>query len=112
MAINTKTTRPLTAWRCAYAVARAAAWTVSRFRPVVQHRLTDDECEREGLPFGSTEPAVHARHIVGVPWWLVDAWVERDDTPERCLHIDLLRHAVEVYFLRADHHAIEAPARH
>jgi hypothetical protein len=95
----------LFAGRLVYSLADAAAWAISRTgRTVIQHELADHECEREGLPHGSTEPAVHVGPMPGMPWWRVDAWVDRDGT-EHCWCLDALGWHAQVFYrprLRSD----------
>ena len=100
----------LQAGRLVHSAATAAAWVIARTgRAVVKIKLTDHECEREGLPYGSTEPAVTAWPVVGMPWWRLDAWVDALEEPgqgerqretrvEHCWKLDALGWHAEVYF--------------
>lgn len=79
-------------------LARMAASAVSLFRLVVQLPLSDAECESRGLPYESTEGAVTATPLQGMPWWRVDVWIDRDPR-EHHLCFDLLGHRAEVSYL-------------
>lgn len=80
-------------------IADLAAWAVASRRELVQHALTIDECEAQGLPEGSTERAVEVVHLGGLPWWRAALWVDADySVEERCLNVNVLRHRIEVFY--------------
>lgn len=82
-------------WACADYITRCAALALSTCRGVERLPLSDDECERRGLPFGTTEPAVFVFPMCGLPWWRLRAW----DDGEGCFQLHLLGHAGEIHHL-------------
>lgn len=88
--------------------ARAAAWMVGRAHRVVHLPMYEHECEEQGLPYGSTEPAVFSWGQSTAKWWRVDVWVERPtasdaggaERGEHCLKIDAFSQHIEVFYLR------------
>jgi len=92
-----------------HVIANAAAWLVSCRRELVQHTLTDDECEAAGLPLGSTERAVHLHPLAGIPAWCVSGWIDGPEMgPEGCLQLVLLGYSVEVFYVRRATHVVIA----
>ncbi len=81
-------------------LTQTAALAVSCLRPLVRHKLTEEECEAAGLPLGSTVPAVHVLRVVGSPWWRLGAWADRTDPTGGSLHLRLLGWEGEVYYWR------------
>jgi len=88
----------LFAGRIVLALTEAAAFVISRFRTLQTHRLTDDECETAGLPYGSTDPAVHVFRLAGRPWWRMDLWSDG----EGCLHVVAFGWTGEVYWHQSE----------
>lgn len=80
-------------------VASACAWVIGLGRDITQYRLTDEECEAQGLPLGSTDPNVFCRQSNGAPWWHLDCWTDEGDGKpgDSCLNICALGCWVEVY---------------
>lgn len=76
-------THSLAAGRCVLALAGLAAWATSLVRQLVHH---------EGVP------AVYVQPVVGMQWWRVDVWLDREDSAEHCLRIDALGWQAEVFY--------------
>jgi hypothetical protein len=72
----------------------AVAWALSQFRDLAHHELTPRECEKHGLPEGSTEPHIYINRISNAPWWRCDIWSDGD-----CLHIRLLGWWSEIHYI-------------
>jgi len=84
------------------AVSRAAAWALSRTHDLVHVPLSFTECEDAGLPHGTLEDAPAINFDLQVRRrWQFGIWLDDDtDNPEGCLHIDLFRAEVEVFYYR------------
>jgi len=94
------------------AVSRAAAWALSRTRDLVHLPLSYAECEDAGLPRGTLEdaPAINVNLQVRKGWQF-GIWLDDDtDNPEGCLHIDLFRAEVEVFYYRKGHNEATSQA--
>lgn len=75
-------------------LTHTAAWVLSQFRELNHQHLTPDECEKRGLPEGSTEPHIYCWPLANGRWWRFDAWSDGD-----CLHIDALGWTGEVHYI-------------
>lgn len=85
--------------RVAWHVTRLASVLVGLVRPLVRHRLADDDCERKGIPEGTSSPAVFCLPLSGGSRLGVGLWTELDaPSGQSCLHIRLLGCAGEVWF--------------
>lgn len=75
------------------ALARATAWAIKATGRQVQHyALTDEDCEAEGVPLGTTEPCIYVQPLGGSKWWRVAAWDDGD-----CVHLRAMGWAAEVH---------------
>jgi len=74
------------------AITRACTWAVGLRHTLKTYTLTDDECESEGLPLGSSEVCAYAIPLVGAQWWRLDAWNDGD-----CFQLRALGWSVEVH---------------
>ena len=92
--------RSLLAGRFLLTIANAAACVISLRRLIVQRHQTDDECVEAGLPVGSREAALHVSPVQRASWWRVAAWLDNDDNPKGCLHLDAFGWEAEVYYYR------------
>ncbi len=79
-------------WNLAAMVARV----VGLFRDVATVRLSDGECEAEGVPYGSTEQAVFAFPHTSASRWYVDVW----DDGDCCVKVKVLGWLLEVHYTR------------
>lgn len=74
------------------ALTRACTWAVGLRYTLKTTELSDDECEAEGLPLGTSEVCAYAYPLVGAQWWRVDAWDDGE-----CFQLRALGWAVEVH---------------
>lgn len=85
--------------RLAWHITRMTAAVVGLVRPLVRHRLADDECDRQGLPEGTSNAAVYCTPLDHASPWPLDLWTEADDGDgQACLHLRLLGCDVEVWY--------------
>lgn len=88
--------------RLAWHLTRAASVLVGMLRPIVRHQVNDDECASEGLPVGTSSPAVFCIPLSSGSPWRLDLWTETDEaTRQGCLRLRLLGCDGEVWFHRA-----------
>jgi hypothetical protein len=75
-------------------MTHAAAWLLSLRHELKHHELPWWECEKLGLPEGSTIPAIHCMPVGGSPWWRFDVWTDGD-----CLHLRALGWWGEAHYI-------------
>lgn len=90
------------ALRIADGVAKLTAWAISTRRELASECLDDEDCEEQGLPYGSrVTDAVFVRREPSVSRWRVDAWIDEDTVaPEGAVRFDLLGYSASIYYLR------------
>lgn len=100
------TNSPRLAHRAALLLADAAAFVVSRFRPLSMHTTPARDEHGEPLqgPVGAwlttSERNVFVLPLVNASPWRFDVWRDEDAGPTGCLHIDAFGFHVEVYYVR------------
>lgn len=62
------------------------------------HKLSDSDCKRLELPYGSTDPDVFVFPLGSAAWHRFDVWMETDADGSRCLNLDFLKHHGEIHF--------------
>lgn len=82
-----------------FALMSACTWAVGLRHQLKTYTWTEDECEAEGLPLGTSEVCAYANPWGG-EWWRLDAWEDGD-----CFHLHVLGWSVEVH-----HEPREVPA--
>jgi hypothetical protein len=78
-------------------LTRVVAWALGRTRDLAHYKLTLDDCEKRGLPAGTTEPHIYTSRIANARWWHVDVWSDGD-----CLHLRALRRWSEIHYIPKD----------
>jgi hypothetical protein len=74
------------------ALMSACTWAVGLRHQLKTYTWTEDECEAEGLPLGTSEVCAYAFPMAGAQWWRLDAWDDGD-----CFHLNVLCWSVEVH---------------
>lgn len=80
------------------AAANVTASVISLRRELVRHTLTDDECEKAGVPYESTERAVYLMPLEDAPWWHFAVYVRRVGS-ESCVDLRGFALCAEVWHL-------------
>lgn len=72
--------------RIAHAIAAITTRALSLIRPISMYSDNDRD--------------VYIHPNAGGPWWRLDIWLDHDDDPTGCVHIDVLGHHIEVFYMR------------